>query len=233
MIIYKATNIVNGKSYIGKTTKNFEKYKKSHIKYALNERDIKYGHEKIFYDAIRKYGFENFQWEVIKECKNELMLNLMETFMIMVHHSHISEGGYNMTWGGDGGNTYDKSGENNPFYGKIHTKETINIIKEKCKQHIPWNKGKINIYSDETKKKMSLSKLGKTHSNEYKQKLKTIYENYPDDVKRKISREKSYNIIFPDGHSETIKGLKRFCICFSLNYNKMKKYKQYNNYKII
>jgi len=59
-----------------------------------------------FYRSLRKYGNENFTWEVLKECNNRLMLGPMETFMIMVHHSHYTEGGYNLTWGGSGTSGY-------------------------------------------------------------------------------------------------------------------------------
>jgi group I intron endonuclease len=126
MIIYKATNLINGKCYVGQTTKDFEKYKNSHIKNALN------GYEKTFYDAIRKHGKDNFKWEILKEnIKDKLMLNLMETFMIMVHHSHISESGYNKTWGGDGGPCSEETKEKirQSLIGKEFTDERKKNVK--------------------------------------------------------------------------------------------------------
>jgi len=53
MIIYKATNLINDKCYVGKTTQDFEKYKNKHIREAINEYDIKKENPKIFYDAMK------------------------------------------------------------------------------------------------------------------------------------------------------------------------------------
>jgi len=95
--IYKATNIINGKSYIGKTTKNFDWYKNGHIKNALR------GDNKLFYKAIRKYGQKNFQWEILfeGECSNN-KLNDLEIFYIGYYDTFNRSNGYNLTIGGDG-----------------------------------------------------------------------------------------------------------------------------------
>jgi len=96
-IIYKATNSINGDAYVGQTIGTFKTRKKAHR--GTSERDVD---NYYFHNAIGQYGYENFKWEILKECNDGLMLDLMETFMIMVHHSHMSENGYNMNWGGDG-----------------------------------------------------------------------------------------------------------------------------------
>lgn len=46
-------------------------------------------------------------------------------------------------------------GENHPMFGRRHTKESIKMMSEHRKGHIPWNKGKKGVYSEETSKKMS------------------------------------------------------------------------------
>jgi hypothetical protein len=56
----------------------------------------------ILSKAIRKYGWQAFDWEILCKCNDKLTLNLMETFKIMVNHSHYTDYGYNVTWGGDG-----------------------------------------------------------------------------------------------------------------------------------
>ena len=58
MLIYKATNLINGKIYIGMTTKTLEHRVKVH------KRDSQRLNT-YFYQAIRKQGFDNFKWEVI------------------------------------------------------------------------------------------------------------------------------------------------------------------------
>lgn len=98
MIIYQITNIVNGKSYIGKSIKTAEQRLKKHL-YNANS-----GGDTFLYKAIRKYGHESFKIEVI-ECLQEdceQTLNKREKFWI----SQLSPE-YNMTEGGDGGRTSD------------------------------------------------------------------------------------------------------------------------------
>ena len=93
MIIYKATNLINGKYYIGKTKNSLESRIKSH-KAASTKKDL------VFYRAINKYGFDNFKWEILIECQNLDELNEVEK-------KYISENGdgYNIAKGGDGGDT--------------------------------------------------------------------------------------------------------------------------------
>ena len=118
-IIYQAINIQNSKSYIGKTIQDFEEYKQSHIDSATENRDTKYNKKaKYFYNAIRKYRPENFKWiilgEVFADSKKELkkLLNEAEIESIWLFRTYGSDGvkrdsiyGYNMTPGGDGGDT--------------------------------------------------------------------------------------------------------------------------------
>ena len=68
--IYKITNNLNGKSYIG-LSKDIQKRAREHFNRAFNEKDKEY--EKYLYRAIRKYGLENFSVIILEECKeNEL-----------------------------------------------------------------------------------------------------------------------------------------------------------------
>lgn len=92
-IIYKATNKINGKIYIGQTVQSLAKRKASH-KY--NAKSIK----NHFYNAIRKYGFELFDWELLKKCYSSKNLNESEKLFIDEFNS-INKG-YNST---DGGNS--------------------------------------------------------------------------------------------------------------------------------
>ncbi len=93
MIIYQITNVVNGKRYIGKTTKSAEDRLKKHF------YNAKSGQNTHLYKAIRKYGEASFTIEVV-ENTDEQQLNEREIFWI----SKLSPE-YNMTIGGDGGDT--------------------------------------------------------------------------------------------------------------------------------
>ena len=92
-IIYCATNLINGKKYIGQTTKTLEKRKKLHLKDA--KRLTFY-----FHNAIMKYGKENFVWEQIDQIYTKEELGPREMYWIKFYDTINT--GYNMTLGGEG-----------------------------------------------------------------------------------------------------------------------------------
>ena len=163
MEIYKVTNKVNGKCYIGKTIYNLEYRKKGHLK-VKNIRNYP------FYNALNKYGLGSFTWETIYVCNNEEELNKMEMYFIKELNT-LHPNGYNLSLGGDGQSGFKHSeeskrkiSENNwlrglpkeqhPMYGKQHSDKT----KEKMsKSRIGVSRGP---HSKETKSKLSKSKLG-------------------------------------------------------------------------
>ena len=93
MIIYKATNKNNGKTYIGKTTKTLEKRKQQHI---IESRGRKFH----FHKAIQKWGESSFDWEVLFTAQDQKELNEKEIFFIKQYDTYKS--GYNQTKGGEG-----------------------------------------------------------------------------------------------------------------------------------
>lgn len=96
-VIYKASNKINGKMYIGKTY-NLEKRKREHF------RDI--DNELPFHRALKKYGIKNFTWEVIDIAENDIKAREKETSWIKKLNTCIharNSNGYNITLGGEGG----------------------------------------------------------------------------------------------------------------------------------
>lgn len=186
MIIYKTTNLLNGKIYIGKDTKNSESY---------------LGSGKILKMAISKYGKENFKKEILEIVDNSEKLDSREIYWIDFYDS--IKNGYNLTRGGTGGDTYTnrsedsrnetkqklkkrifsdeviekriknlkkfKSGEDHPFFKKKQTEDT----KLKRRKTFELNgfpmEGK--KFSEESKKKISLSKKGKAITEDVKKKM--------------------------------------------------------------
>lgn len=100
-MIYKITNIVNGKVYIGQTV-NYEERVRHHkqIAFRLNSKDK----DRPLYRAIRKYGLDNFTFEVIDNATTIEELNLKEINWIE-HYDCCVDGdkGYNLDRGGKNG----------------------------------------------------------------------------------------------------------------------------------
>lgn len=122
MEIYKLTNIINGKSYIGKTEKTLDIRWKGHVYDSL-----KRNYKSLINHAIRKYGPESFNKHVLCVCESKDILDNLETLMIKKHHSHASMGGYNMTYGGEGGDTFT----NNPNKEEIRKRNSQSKIGRK------------------------------------------------------------------------------------------------------
>jgi group I intron endonuclease len=161
MIIYKTTNLINGKIYVGQDSKNNSKYLGSGV--VLNY-------------AIKKYGKDNFKKEILEYCIDKNDMDEKEKYWISELNSRDRNIGYNITKGGDGclgckftdrvftkehkdnisKNHADVSGEKNPMFGKTHSNE----VKEKTKLRNLGRKA-----SDKTKSKMSEQRKGEGNSN--------------------------------------------------------------------
>lgn len=100
--IYKIENLINHKCYIGQSVKIEQRWK-NHKVTAKNLNDKNY--DNPLYKAIRKYGIENFSFEIIEECSvNDL--NNKQRYWIKYYNSFFN--GYNLTMGGDGSGSKEK-----------------------------------------------------------------------------------------------------------------------------
>ena len=91
--IYKITNKINGKCYIGQSNDINRRWRQELSPNAkLNPHLAR---------AFEKYGTDNFEFEIIEECQREL-LNEREQFWINIYNSADKNFGYNKTFGGDG-----------------------------------------------------------------------------------------------------------------------------------
>ena len=192
--IYKITNIVNNKCYIGQSANLINRIKK-HIKTLISGTN----RNENLQNAYNKYGTGNFTIEIIEECSKE-SLDEREIFWIDYYKSYDPQYGYNKTKGGTGGNGYievatqeyqqqikDKisesnKGKNNPLYG-MHCYTNGAVIKYIRDEEVHeyesngWYKGVPNF----VKEKERLANAGenngfygKKHSVETKQKLSEV-----------------------------------------------------------
>lgn len=169
MIIYKITNLINNKIYIGKDMKNSSTY---------------FGSGKIIKLAIKKYGKENFKKDIIEICENKEQLNCQEIHWISFYNSTNELIGYNIALGGEGGKTTKEPWNKGLKTGKLKSEH-----KQKISDALTGNertqetKVKISkahtgkILSKSTKDKLSQLNLGKILSEETKNKMSQTRKN--------------------------------------------------------
>lgn len=157
--VYKTTNLINGKIYIG-------------IHKTKDPNDNYLGSGKVLQQAIEKYGINNFSKDIIAICDTEEeMLSVEKSLVTKEFLLFFST--YNLRIGGEGGFDYINGSNIPKFKGKKHSEETKRKIGIKSigrvngmKGKNPWNKGKKNIYSEEHLQKLRLPK-----SEEHKKKI--------------------------------------------------------------
>jgi len=214
-IIYKVTNLVNGKIYIGKTVFSLKARRTRHIS------DSKINSCKFaFHKALLKYGKDCFIWEVLESVIFHDLLFDLEKFYIKKFNCKIPNG-YNMTDGGEGVAGYKCSAEHirkTRRTGSHHSVETRRKMSESHKG----NKCALGYrHTLEDIKKMSASAMGNKyslgyhHSEETKRKRSKAFsgkkhwnfgKHRPDNVKEKIRNgvKKYYSSEHPRKLSESI-----------------------------
>lgn len=167
--IYKITNTVNGKVYIGQSW-DIERRWNSEKRGSTNE------HLK---SAFKKYGVKNFTFEVeykMEEDSDQKDLDEFERFYIGKYRSHDREYGYNQTHGGNGGKKTEefkkKISENKERAIKISKalkgkKFTDKHYNSYLKSHWAFDENRRN----EVAKKISNGSKGKVLSKEHKRKI--------------------------------------------------------------
>lgn len=98
-VVYKFTNILNNKVYIGKTSTSLRKRVIGHLTASRKWTKSRKGY---FQNALSKYGINNFNIDILDRCEDKQLLNEREIYWINYYNSNNKKYGYNMTPGGDG-----------------------------------------------------------------------------------------------------------------------------------
>lgn len=208
MIIYKTTNLINGKFYIGQDSKNNPKY---------------LGSGSLLKNAIKKYGKENFVKEILEECCSLEELSKREKYWIKETKSqelgyNISDGGFqnDFVWSDEQRkrhsqymkNEFDsyskqflnkqksenKIGDKNPIWGKTASEETRRRMSEAHKKNpVRYWLGKNQ--SAESNEKRRQASLKFRHTEEYKESIRGegnyFYgKTHSEEARKKISASK-------------------------------------------
>jgi len=196
-IIYKATNLINGKIYIGQTIKSLNKRISEHKNTAKRNEGTR------FHVAIRKYGFEKFTWEIICNVFSRESMIIIEHYYINLFRSYEFDFGYNSTMGDNSPTPEIRERLSKILTGKKRTSETRKRISD---NHADVS-GKNNP--------MYGLKFSADHCNN----ISRVLKNSPKNKGANNPAADTYFVTYPDGHDEIIKCLKLFCKEHGINYS--------------
>jgi group I intron endonuclease len=160
IFIYKTTNTINGKSYIGK-----------HIG---TDDDYYLGSGTLLLSKIEEYGRENFTREILKYCDASTSRLLEEKYI--KEYGTLVPNGYNIHCkGGFGG-------------GEEHTKNTLERISESQKRR--WKEGKFpKKHTEETKEKIRQSRMGVKMTDEQIQRSLNTKKNWTEEQRESFRKK--------------------------------------------
>jgi group I intron endonuclease len=96
-IVYLAKNTINGKCYVGQTKYSLKKRRFEHEKSVRGNKD-----DSHFHRALRKWGFDAFEWSVLRYGIDPSRLGKLEMFYVAKLKTRSDQNGYNMNDGGEG-----------------------------------------------------------------------------------------------------------------------------------
>lgn len=180
MYIYRTTNLVNNKVYIGKSEKSY------------NEKYL--GSGKLLWKAIKKYGSHNFKNELLESCDSIEKLNKREKFWIKKYLKNS----YNLAEGGTGGWTtkYYSTSQLQKLKNKLSKSLKGRKVSDSCKNILSLkNKNKFFGNKENLSKKVKDAWANPSsifNSIEYREKLSNAGKKrkWSDETRKKISESK-------------------------------------------
>jgi group I intron endonuclease len=194
MRIYKITNKLNGKIYVGQTHTSLAKRFQRHCWASEYKKNMP------ICLAIKKYGKDNFDIEEIEVCLNQCHLNEREKYWVSYFHC-FSPKGYNLR-AGNGRGAMNQSTKEKISQALIGIRRSLQTKQKLSKSHLGFR------VSEDTKRKLSEINQGKQpHSNT---RLGASKNN-----------AKTYILVSPTNEIQTIKNMRHFCKVNGLCYTSM------------
>ena len=165
--IYKHTNKINGKVYIGQTCQKPE--------YRWNNGEG-YKRQAYFYSAIQKYGWNNFEHIILKGDLTLKEANYWEEYYIKQYNSTNKQYGYNISFGGDNRKLSEETKKKISMANKGH------LVSEETRQKISnANKGKVSFrkgtnLTESHRRNISEAKKGYNFSKEHLENLRSSHQ---------------------------------------------------------
>lgn len=198
-VIYKATCLVNGKCYVGKAINFRNRY--------MKHKCAKY-YTTAFHNAIRKYGFNNFEFSILEYCEKESLI-IRENYWITFYDSINPDKGYNLRM-----DSKDNSGWH-------HSDKSKALISATGLGRKPWHAGKKigDLRSKEGKLNHSKLMTGSGNPN-----AKRVYQfdmnsNYIDEYETVSLAAIKLGIVF-QGIARCASGQRKSYKGFKWSYNK-------------
>ena len=201
-IIYKTINKLNNKYYIGAhSTKNiFDNYLGSGV--AINQ-------------AIKKYGVENFQKEIMHICETKEEMYFLEEKLVNINDPQS----YNMRRGGKGGwDHVDLRGDNNP----MKRPDVVKKVVETCKKNGTYHTESRKIQQKINTKKAADKAKGKKrpeHAAFMEKWAKKLWEENKEKMRDCLST--TFEVVSPEGIVYTTNRLQDFCDTHNLPYTSL------------
>lgn len=178
--IYIITNKINGKQYIGQST-NIQKRWYDHRTKSMHPRKLDEFRSLLYID-IRKYGFENFEIEILEECEKE---ELKEREIYWINKLNTYEDGYNNTPGGN------EPCESQTHHLTDHGRARLTIGEVKmCRIAYQEGKGSREIYEKYFKNKLTYEGFQKMwHGKTWKEVMPEVFEYNPHPAQKVTEKD--------------------------------------------
>ena len=181
MFVYKISNSINNKVYIGITSYSIEERYKWHV------RDCKRGVDKKLYKAMRKYGVENFRIDLLEEVSDAIVVEEREEFYIEKYDSFNN--GYNASPASHGIIRHTEKAKrlmSEKAKGRKQNREVIEKRSASMKKFWEENIDLRERYAEEARRKFK----GKKHTDEFRDsaRQRMLGATRKEETKQKISK---------------------------------------------